>query len=290
MKIKPLSESELILNPDGSVYHICLRDEHVADTVLLVGDQDRVAQISRHFDHVEFQRKNREFVTHTGTYKGNRITVISTGIGTENIDIVVNELHAAVNIDLKTRIPKTNQRSLNLIRIGTSGALQSDMPVGSHVVSSYGLGFDGVLYYYNYAFDKKEAEITDAVRNHLQLDAKHSLPYVVSGSSGLVQQIGADMREGITATAIGFYGPQGRSIGLKLSIDDLQGMLQAFEFEGLRINNFEMETSALFGLGRLFGHHCCTCCVILANRITKDFLTDHDAAIDGLVETVLDRL
>lgn len=188
MNSNPLSESELILNSDGSIYRLCVRDEHVADTVLLVGDQDRVAQISSHFDSIELKMKNREFVTHTGSYKGNRVTAISTGIGTENIDIVVNELNAVVNINPETRKPNPTRRSLNLIRIGTSGTLQADLPTGSHVVSSYALGFDGLIYYYKYPFNSIESELTDAVRDHLQMDKRMAQPYVVSGSSSLVKQ------------------------------------------------------------------------------------------------------
>ena len=285
-----MPESELILNPDGSIYHIRLREEHIADTVILVGDQGRVARITRHFDHIEHQISNREFVTHTGVYKGKRITVLSTGIGTDNIDIVMNELHAAVNIDFEARLPKENQRKLNLVRIGTAGALHADVGAGSYIVSEYGLGFDGLIYYYDYPFDDQEVQVANQINEHLGWDPRLSTPYAIRGADPLIKRIGHDMKKGITATATGFYGPQGRRLGAELSNPEMNDLLQSFEYEGLRILNFEMETSALYGLGKLLGHHCCTCCVALANRETKEYIEDHATAVDGLIETVLDRL
>lgn len=285
-----LEESELILNPDGSLYHINLKEEHVADTVLLVGDQNRVAQISRHFDQIEYQIQHREFATHTGTYKGNRITAISTGIGTDNIDIVLNELHAAVNIDLGKRQVKSNRKSLNLIRIGTSGSIQEDIPAGAYIVSQFGLGFDGLIYYYDYQFEEGEKALAKSINEHLKWNPNLSVPYLVQGSSKLIDQIGFDMSKGITATATGFYGPQGRSLGLKLNNAQMNESLHSFDQNGLRITNFEMETSALYGLGKLLGHQCCTCCLALANRAKKEYVKDYRKAIDELIETVLDRL
>lgn len=290
MNPKTLQETELILNPDGSVYHISLREEHVADTVLLVGDQDRVARISRHFDKIENKIQHREFVTHTGKYKGNNITAISTGIGTDNIDIVLNELHAAANIDLKARRVKENLRSLNLIRIGTSGSLQDDIPAGGFIASEFGLGLDGLIYYYDYQFTKEEATLNQIVNDHLKWNPKLSTPYLIKGSDELVNRIGHGMSKGITATATGFYGPQGRSLGLDLSNPQMNESLQSFAHEGKRITNFEMETSALYGLGKFLGHNCCTCCMVLANRAKKEYVKDAQKAIDGLIETVLDRI
>jgi len=285
-----IPESELILNPDGSVYHISLREEHVADTVLLVGDQDRVERISKHFDRIDAKIQHREFVTHAGSYKGKEITAISTGIGTDNIDIVLNELHAAANIDLKKRRLKENLRQLNLIRIGTSGSLQDDIPAGGFIASRFGLGLDGLIFYYNYQFSEEEAHLNEVINKHLKWNPKLSSPYLIKGSDELLGKIGHDMHKGITATATGFYGPQGRSLGLELSNPSMNETLQSFSHEGHRITNFEMETSALYGLGKLLGHKCCTCCMVLANRAKKEYVKNPQEAIDGLIETVLDRI
>ena len=285
-----LAESELVLNPDGSVYHLSIKEEHVADTVLLVGDQDRVARISRHFDSVTAKIQHREFVTHTGKYKGKDITVISTGIGTDNIDIVLNELHAAANIDLKARKVKDNLRQLNLIRIGTSGSLQDDIPAGGFIASEYGLGLDGLIYYYKYRFSEDEVKLNEKVNNHLNWNPDLSKPYLIKGSETLLEQLAFDMTKGITATATGFYGPQGRSLGLELSNQKMNEILQSFSYGDHRITNFEMETSALYGLGKLLGHNCCTCCMVLANRAKKEYVKNAQEAIDGLIETILDRL
>jgi uridine phosphorylase len=290
MERESLAETELVLNPDGSVYHISLKQEHVADNILLVGDQDRVAQISKHFDRIEFKIQNREFVTHTGTYRGKRITALSTGIGTDNIDIVVNELQAVVNIDLESKQMKEEQKSLNLIRIGTTGSLQEDISAGSTIVSLFGLGFDGLIYYYDYEFEEFERELAERINDHLKWNPRLSVPYIIKGSDQLIEKIGHGMKSGITATATGFYGPQGRSLGQKLSNSNMNERLQSFEYKDYRISNFEMETSALYGLGKLLGHQCCTCCLVIANRAKKEYLRDHAAAMDGLIETVLDRL
>ena len=285
-----LPESELVLNPDGSVYHISLREEHVADTVLLVGDPGRVERISHHFEKVNHKIQNREFVTHCGVYKGKNLTVLSTGIGTDNIDIVINELHAAANIDPKKRQIKDNLRELNLIRIGTSGSLQDDIPSGGFIASEFGLGLDGVIHYYNYRYSEEEARLNELINDHLNWSPNHSKPYLVKGSEQLIEVIGYDMIKGITATATGFYGPQGRSIGLELSNPKMNESLKSFSEEGRRITNFEMETSALYGLGNLLGHKCATFCMVLANRAKKEYVKNHHEAIDGLIETVLDRL
>ena len=285
-----IPESELVLNNDGSVYHLHLKNEHVADTVILVGDQGRVEQVSKHFDTIEYKIQNREFITHTGLYQGKRITVISTGIGPDNIDIAINELDAAVNIDLENRKYKKEKRVLNIIRIGTSGALQKDIPVDSFVVSEFGLGLEGLVYYYDYLFDEKEAELTEKINSHLNWNPNLSKPYIVKGSSSLIEGIGEGMTRGITATASGFYGPQGRKLRLKLDNPDLNERLTSFEHEGHLVTNFEMETSALYGLGALLGHNCCTCCAIIANRITQKYSENHSIVVDDLIKTVLDRL
>jgi len=289
MEKEILQDSELILNPDGSVYHLKLREEHVADTVILVGDQGRVAAISKFFDRVDHKIQNREFVTHTGVYKGKSITALSTGIGTDNIDIVLNELHAVANIDLENRRFKADHRSLNLIRVGTSGSLQADIPAGAYIVSQFGLGLDGLIYYYNYEFDSEEAALRNEIIAHLKWNPDLATPYLVKGSPKLMEQIGHDMKKGITATATGFYGPQGRRLGLPLSNETMNESLQTFASGDHRIINFEMETSALYGLGKMLGHHCCTCCLVLANREKKEFIENHDEAMEGLIQTVLER-
>jgi len=285
-----IPDSELVLNSDGSVYHLNLKEEHIADTMLLVGDLGRVKQVSQFFDEIEFQNQNREFKTHTGIYKGKRISVMSTGIGADNIDIVMNELDAVVNIDLEKRQHKAERKSLDIIRIGTSGGLQEDIPVGSFVVSEYGLGFDGLIYYYNYPFEDVEKELTDKINDHLQWNPKLSEPYITKGSNPLIEKIGHDMVKGITATAPGFYGPQGRSLFMKLSDYTINERLQSFSHNNNRVINFEMETSALYGLGKLLGHNCCTCNVIIANRPRKEFSENYQERVNRLIETVLDRL
>ena len=290
MDTNKLLPSELILNDDGSVYHIHLKEEHIAPTVLLVGDQGRVHAISDHFDEIEFKIQNREFITHTGTYKGKRLTAISTGIGTDNIDIVVNELDAAINIDLEKREIKQERKSLNLIRLGTSGAVHPDIPVGAFVLSEYGLGFEGLIYYYNYHLDDNEMEMTHKVRDHLFWPAELSSPYVIAASSKLIRLLEEGTIKGITATASGFYGPQGRRLYLKPAISDLRQKLSSFNYKGHRITNFEMETSALYGLGKMLGHHCCTCCAIIANRSRKEYADDYKLIVKDMIKMVLDRL
>lgn len=290
MQNNGLPESELVLNHDGSVYHLHVRDEHVADTVIVVGDPGRVQQVSTHFEKIEYTIQNREFVTHTGYYKGKRITVLSTGIGTDNIDIAINELDAAVNIDPQKRMPKVKRRKLQIVRIGTSGALQADIPVGTHVISELGLGLDGLIYYYHFDFDPLEKELTDKVNEHLNWNKNLARPYVVKGSESLMKILGEGMVKGITATATGFYGPQGRKLALTPSDPGINNRLQSFSYKHYRITNFEMETSALYGLGKLLHHDCVTCCVIIANRIRKEFSDDHNRDTKVLIETVLSRL
>jgi uridine phosphorylase len=289
MKNSSLPESELVLNKDGSVYHLHLKEEHIADNVIVVGDQGRVEVISKYFDTIEYRIRNREFVTHTGTFKGKRVTALSTGIGTDNIDIVVNELDAAVNIDPVARVIKTEKRKLKIVRIGTSGALQADIPVGSHVVSEFGLGFDGLVFYYNYDFTPIERDLMERINHHLEWNEDLSTPYIAQ-SGKLIDVVGDGMIRGITATASGFYGPQGRRLSLVPKDSDMNKRLTSFAYKNHRVTNFEMETSALYGLGRMLGHDCVTCCLIIANRIRKEFSEDHGEDIKRLIETVLERL
>lgn len=285
-----IPESELILNPDGSVYHLHLKNQQIADTIILVGDPGRVDQVAQFFQNIDFQVDNREFRTVTGDYKGNRFTVLSSGIGTDNIDIVVNELDAAVNIDPESRRPRDQKRRLNLVRIGTSGALQGDIAAGSFVASQYALGFDGLIYYYDFQVSDKEIDISNRLNNHLNWNKDLSTPYVVAADQQLLQKLGNDIPKGITATATGFYGPQGRELTVKLKDHHMHRLLQSFEYQGLNITNFEMESSALYALGRMLGHRCCTCCAIIANRVTKEYSEDYKPLIDRLIEQVLDRL
>jgi uridine phosphorylase len=286
----PIAETELILNPDGSVYHLHLLPEHIADNVIVVGDPGRVAEISKHFDKIEVQIQSREFITHTGSFNGKRITVIATGIGTDNIDIVINELDAAVNIDLATRTIKTERRSLNIIRLGTSGALQDYIPVDSCVVSDYGLGFDGLLNYYADINEINDNKLSEAFIKHTNWNWRLPFPYAVKGSDSLINTIGQDWIKGITATAPGFYAPQGRQLRLAPALDNFNEVLTRFEYEGRRITNFEMETSALYGLSGLLGHRACTVCVIIANRVIKQYSKDYKAAVNRMITDVLERL
>lgn len=285
-----IKESELIINPDGSIYHLKLRPEDIAENIIVVGDQNRVEAISKHFDTIECKKSNREFYTHTGTFNGKRISVLSTGIGTDNIDIVINELDALVNIDLEERKLKEKLTSLNIVRLGTSGALQPDIEVDSFVVSEYGMGMDGLLNFYDYG-DITEDEISNAFIMHTKWNERLAYPYVIEASDKLVQKIAKDdLKKGITATAPGFYGPQGRVLRLPLIDPHINSKVESFNYDGYRIVNFEMETSALFGLGKLLGHNTVTVCDIIANRVTKKFSKDYKKSVESLIQLVLDRL
>ena len=286
----PIESSELILNPNGSIYHLALRPEQIADTIILVGDQNRVARISQHFESIEVKISNREFITHTGTFNNQRITAMSTGIGTDNIDIVINELDALVNIDLEARKVKKEHRALNLIRLGTSGSLQEDIPVDSILASTYGLGMDGVLGYYEDQFEADEQALKQAFLEQTGWKAQMNSPYFARGSQALLDRISEGMYQGITATANGFYGPQGRVLRLKAQLPDLNEQLNAFNYEGMRVTNFEMETSALYGLGGMLGHNCATVCAIIANRFRREYSKDYKQTVDQLIRTLLDRL
>ncbi len=286
----PLQPSELILNPDGSIYHLDLLPEDIADDIIVVGDQHRVKRISNFFDNIEVIKEKREFVTHTGTYKGKRITALSTGIGCDNIDIVINELDAIANIDLNTRLIKKTPRKLNIIRLGTSGALQADIPVDSFVISSYGLGFDGLAQFYNTDFEADELALQKAFIKDIDWKEELNQPYFAKGNSKLIARLEEGMTKGITATANGFYGPQGRSLRLAPKVSNLNEKLNKFRFEGHRITNFEMETSALFALGGMLGHNTATVCAIIANRFTKTFSADYKKTVDELIKVLLERL
>ncbi|MBN2890708.1 MAG: nucleoside phosphorylase [Bacteroidales bacterium] len=284
-----IGESELILNPDGSVFHLHLLPEDIADTIILVGDQDRVAMVSSFFDSIEVQKRNREFITHTGFYKGKRISAVSTGIGTDNIDIVVNELDALVNIDLNTRIPKDEHKTLNLIRIGTSGALQEDIPVDTPVAASIGLGFDVLINYYAGREQISDSKMEEAFMNHTNWDKHLHTPYIVKASDKLLKIVAKDMTSGITISAPGFYGPQGRKLRLETNDPNLNQKLENFKFGDYRITNFEMECSAIYGLSELLGHEALTVCNIIANRYKKQYSSDYKVAVKKLVELILNR-
>ncbi len=288
--MKQIPESELILNKDYSIYHLNLLPEDISDTIINVGDPERVSKISKFFDNIEIKKQKREFVTHTGNYKGKRITVLSTGIGTDNIDIVYNELDALVNIDLKKRVIKDQLTSLNLIRIGTSGALQEDIPVDSFVCSTHGLGLDGLLNFYQLQNDEGEQSIIESFRKHYPNNGILARPYIASGSVRLINKLSQGMHKGITASCAGFYGPQGRILRLDLAREDMIEKLNTFKSGEHRITNFEMETGAMYGLAKLLGHHCCSTNVIVANRIAQKYSKNAEQSMELLIQEVLDKL
>lgn len=287
---KKIPASELILHEDGSVYHLNIKPDNLAETVILVGDPQRVEMISNYFDRVEFKGENREIVTHTGTLKSKRLTVMSTGMGTDNIDIVLNELDALVNVDLEKKTIKPDHTSLKIIRLGTSGGIQPDLPLNSFVLSEYGLGLDGLMSYYKNAENVIDKDLTAAFISYAGLPADMPQPYLVKSSNELLDSFGDGFVRGITATAPGFYGPQGRQVRLDVAVPDLIDRLQRFEFKGKKIQNLEMETSALFGLSKLLGHQALTICVAIANRKLHGFNPDYKTAIKKLVERVLDKI
>ncbi|AWI26442.1 nucleoside phosphorylase [Flavobacterium pallidum] len=285
-----IKSSELILNPDGSVYHLNLKPEQIANDIIFVGDQNRVEKITQFFSHIEFSQQKREFKTQTGLFKGKRITVMSTGIGPDNIDIVLNELDALVNIDLETRKPKESLTSLNIIRIGTSGSLQADIPVDSFVMSKYGLGLDNMLR--SYLIDKvSNPALEDAFMLHTNWDIKKGRPYVIPCSEKLEKMIESDrMHKGITATAGGFYGPQGRILRLDIQDNELNSKMDNFNFNENRITNLEMETAAIYGLSALLGHNALSLNAIIANRASGTFSDDPYKAVDELIAYTLDKI
>ncbi len=288
--MRRIAESELILNPDGSVYHLNLRPENIANEIIFVGDQKRVDRIAQHFEKIEFETQKREFHTITGYYKGKKITVMSTGIGPDNIDIVMNELDALVNIDLEKRVVKDKHTTLNIVRIGTSGSLQAEIPVDSYVLGKYGLGMDGMLHYYD-AAHVRELEMEEAFIKHTHWDHNKSRPYIVKNSDYLEKILLTDqIHSGITGTAGGFFGPQGRVLRLALSDPEMNKKLDSFEYKGVKMSNLEMETSAIYGLAKLLGHNACSMNAIIANRANMTFSADPYVPVDGLIKYTLDRL
>jgi uridine phosphorylase len=286
----PIKASELILNPDGSVYHLNLKPEHIADTIIFVGDPDRVAKVSSHFDKLEFETQKREFKTHTGVYKGKRLTVISTGIGTDNIDIVLNELDALVNIDLEKREVKSELTSLNIIRIGTSGSIQKEIPVDSFLISEYAVGFDSLLHFYK-SEHIQHKDISDALVKHTQWSNQKSMPYVVKCNTALHQKMSSSKtHNGFTATNVGFYGPQGRVLRLPIQDVNLNDALATFDFNGMPITNLEMETAGIYGLAALLGHKAVSMNAIIANRPNGNFSKNPKKAVKHLIEYTLDKL
>lgn len=285
-----IAESELIINARGAVYHLDLRPEELAPTIITVGDPDRVGEVSKYFDKVELQRQHREFISHTGTLGSKRITAVSTGIGTDNIDIVLNELDALVNIDFETRLIRENITTLNIIRVGTSGALQSDVPVDSFVASTHGLGLDNLLNYYRFEHNEQERELLHSFITHTQLHTQFSQPYISMASASLLKHFVTGFHQGITVTCPGFYGPQGRILRLGIKNPDLIDRLTEFGYGQHRITNFEMETSGIYGLGKLLGHHCLSLSAIVANRIQKQFSRDSGAAVDNLIRKTLETI
>ncbi len=285
-----IAPSELIINPDGSIYHLNLRPEHIADTIIFVGDQNRVPKISKHFESIECDIQKREFRTITGTYKNKRISVISTGIGPDNIDIVMNELDALVNINLETRTIKKEHQQLQIIRIGTSGSLQKDIPVDSFVLASYGLGLDGTIH--AYACEHiLESEIEGAFIKHTQWNERKARPYIVKGSERLEKKLFSHQTfKGFTATANGFYGPQGRVLRLAIQDPNLNTKIDNFNFKGLKVTNLEMETAAIYGLAKLLGHKALSMNAIIANRANGTFSTDPYKTVDALIQYTLDKL
>jgi uridine phosphorylase len=283
-----ISETDLMLNPDGSVYHLNLLPKHISDTIIAVGDPGRVYSVSQYFDDVEFEMNKREFITHVGTYKGKRITVISTGIGPDNVEIVFTELDALVNIDLKTREPKGRKKKLKIIRIGTSGSLQEDIPVGSHLVSDYAIGLDNLMSFYDLPMNDAEAGIAHDIHRKTGLPF---MPYVVRGAEALRDQIaGNDMMIGNTVTCPGFYAPQGRELRLPIRFPHLLEDLNYFHKGDFWLTNFEMETSAYYAFGKLMGHEVVSANAIIANRMKTKFSKDPHKVVDALIKKVLERI
>ena len=285
-----LRQSEMPLQADGSVYHLNLQPEEIADTILLVGDPGRVALVSSKFDTIEVKKQNREILTHTGFYKGKRISVLSTGMGTDNLDIVINELDALANIDLQKREPKSSHKTLNLIRMGTCGGLQPDMEIDSYIASAYSVGMDGLLHYYKHDPFLSEKEIVEKFVEKSLWSQNLPYPYAVSASDKLLKQIAFDIPQGITLTASGFYAPQCRVLRLPLGIPDFAEQLIGVKCKDLLFTNMEMESSALYCLSKLFGHNALTVCVVIANRANKTFSKDYHPAMDKLIEMVLNRI
>ncbi len=288
--MRQIEESELILNPDGSIFHLHLLPDEIADNIIFVGDQGRVEMISSYFDILEVKKQNREFITHTGKIGNKRISVVSTGIGTDNIDIVLNEIDALVNINLDTRTEKENKKSLNIIRIGTSGSLQEDIPVDTPVASKYAIGFDGLLNFYANRNSICDLEIEKKLKHHLNWNPQLCDPYIIKSNTELLNKIAFDIKQGFTISAPGFYGPQGRVLRLPIQDNDINTKISSFNSNDLLITNYEMECSAIYGLSALMGHNALTVCCIIANRMRKEYSKDYKKAVQKLVETILDRI
>jgi uridine phosphorylase len=283
-----IAESELIINQRGAVYHLDLRPEEIAGTIITVGDPDRVKEVSKYFDRIEVKQQHREFISHTGAVNNKRITVLSSGIGPDNIDIVLNELDALANIDFAARQIKPQLQSLNIIRIGTSGSLQADIPVDSFVSSTHGLGLDNLLNFYRHEQNNQEKELLQSFVTHTQMHGQMSYPHISSAAPSLLKHFVYGFHQGITITVPGFYGPQGRILRLGLRNPQLVDRLTDFRFGQHRITNFEMETSAIYGLGKLLGHNCLAINAIVANRVKKEFSKDGKAAVENLIKKFIE--
>lgn len=288
MRIIP--ESELIINSDGSAFHLHIKPEQLSDKIVMMGDPDRVTMTASFFDTIECDVQSREFHTVTGTYKGKRITALSHGIGTDNIDIVVTELDALANIDFNTRMVKDAFKQLTMVRVGTSGGMQPHCPVGSYVVSEKSIGFDGLIHYYANSGAVREKEFEEAFQKHVNWSPFHCSPYVVSADEELVDRIGHDMIRGVTISAIGFYGPQGRHVRMSLADPDLNAKIESFRYQDYSITNYEMESSAIAGLGKLMRHRAMTVCAIIANRVALESNADYKGSTEELIRIVLDRI
>ncbi|MFT6165604.1 MAG: uridine phosphorylase [Vicingaceae bacterium] len=282
--------SELILNPDGSIYHLSLLPEQISNKIIVAGDPQRIATISEKFDSIECKVENREFITHTGMYNGQKVTALATGIGTDNIDIVLNELDALVNCNLQERTVKEELKSLEIVRIGTCGSIQEHVPADEIVVSTHAIGLDGLMNFYEFEMDAEEEEMFEAFKLQTSWKERFNKPYLVKGSSSLIEKIGEGFHPGVTMTANGFYAPQGRRLRLLPRHTGVNDDLRKFDFKGNRIVNYEMETSALYGLSRLMGHEACTVCAVVANRYANSFSKDYKPVMNKLIDTVLERL
>ena len=285
-----IHSSELILNPDGSIYHLALQPEQVAHKIIVAGDPDRIATISAKFDSIECKVQNREFITHTGTFNGQRVTAMATGIGTDNIDIVLNELDALVNCNLQDRTVKEQLTSLEIVRIGTCGSIQEHVPADEIVVSTHAIGLDGLMNFYDFEMDAEENKMFDEFKSQTEWRDRFNKPYLVKGSSDLIERIGKGFHPGVTMTANGFYAPQGRRLRLLPRHTEVNEDLRKFKFEGNMIVNYEMETSALYGLSKLMGHKACTVCAVVANRYANSFSDDYKPVMNKLIDDVLERL
>lgn len=280
--------SELIINERGAIYHVNCRPEEIAHTIITVGDPDRVKEVSKHFDSIEFKNKHREFVTHTGYIGNKRLSVTSTGIGPDNIDIVLNELDALVNIDFETRTIKEKLTALNIIRVGTAGSLQAAIPIDSYVASTHGLGLDNLMNFYQHSSNEEEKQLLHSFNTHSHLHQGITSPYITGAGVSLLKEFVNGFHQGITVTCPGFYGPQGRVLRMGLTQPQLIDRLTSFNFGQHRISNFEMETSAIYGMGKVLGHHCLSLSAIVANRISKEFSKDGAKAVEGLIEKTLE--